>query len=671
MVVDNVFIALGFVLLYGIYAASGIFPGDAGDLVSAAVTGGIPHPPGYPLYTFIGWVIAHVPVSTPAWRMVWLSIIPHAATLVLVYMIAYRLMRHRMASLYAVCVLAGNYVFFLYSTTPEVFALLDFFVAALLYLAVSLHARYSDRLFYLFCFVVGLSFTHHPFIVLLLPSLFLLVFARAVSGKRAWRRGILGASWLAGGLVPYAYVFFAARWSSIINWDRPITLSRFFQLVTRADYGSFMSGSMVGHTLVERFLNVKAYIGFLILDYTWVGIFLALVGIVWVWRKNHDFAVSFILGFLLMGPAFSFYSSFPIVNRFVLGTVERFSLPGYVLIAPLAGIGSVVVSVWMAARFRFMADTAKKRRVLVLLFYLVFSIYPVSVGAMTLWRFAGLSGDRTTDNYARDVLKSAPEGSIVLLTRDTPLFSVQYMRYATGYRSDTYVVHTARLPFIDYHEVIRRVFPTVLMPQATLRETPGYVVEFIKENRAHHPIASNVIIPLQDDWVWVPHGMVYVLTLQANVPPLEKIISENRALWQSFHSPATGLLSRYNHLFLTNVLDEYAISSNEYGTYLLKKEMVAEAKRQFERAVSYGSDTQQTTAWMYIGLSNFLLKDCNGALDAYQKAQQPSMPRNAALLYYQAITYRDCVGDAVRAKELFSQYEEIERQQELPLERPQ
>ena len=45
------------------------FGTDGGDLITAAVTLGVPHPPGYPLYTTLGYVFAQLPIGTVAFRL--------------------------------------------------------------------------------------------------------------------------------------------------------------------------------------------------------------------------------------------------------------------------------------------------------------------------------------------------------------------------------------------------------------------------------------------------------------------------------------------------------------------------------------------------------------------------------------------------------------------------
>ena len=36
---------------------------DSGELVTACATMGIAHPTGYPLFTLIGWIVAHLPLG--------------------------------------------------------------------------------------------------------------------------------------------------------------------------------------------------------------------------------------------------------------------------------------------------------------------------------------------------------------------------------------------------------------------------------------------------------------------------------------------------------------------------------------------------------------------------------------------------------------------------------
>jgi len=58
---------------------------DSGELITVAWTGGIAHPPGYPLYTLLGIAFVHLPFGDPAWRMNILSALFAAAAVGLFY----------------------------------------------------------------------------------------------------------------------------------------------------------------------------------------------------------------------------------------------------------------------------------------------------------------------------------------------------------------------------------------------------------------------------------------------------------------------------------------------------------------------------------------------------------------------------------------------------------
>jgi len=52
---------------------------DSGELVTGAFNFGVPHPPGYPLWAFLGWMWRHLlPFGNPAWRICLMSVLTGA-----------------------------------------------------------------------------------------------------------------------------------------------------------------------------------------------------------------------------------------------------------------------------------------------------------------------------------------------------------------------------------------------------------------------------------------------------------------------------------------------------------------------------------------------------------------------------------------------------------------
>ena len=69
-------------LAFFYYMAPEVTLQDSGELVTGAFTFGVPHPPGYPLWAFLGYVWSHfiLPFGNPAWRIGMLSVVTGALT---------------------------------------------------------------------------------------------------------------------------------------------------------------------------------------------------------------------------------------------------------------------------------------------------------------------------------------------------------------------------------------------------------------------------------------------------------------------------------------------------------------------------------------------------------------------------------------------------------------
>ncbi len=641
-----------------IFQATAISGGDSGDLVTAAYTGGVPHPPGYPLYTFLGFLLSHISIGTIAWRVGLLSSLPHAATVTLVFLFVSRLTGRVASGLFASLVLVANYLFFLYSVTPEVFALFDLFLILLTFLIYRYIETKNSRYLLWASFVFGLSLSHHHVILFFVPTVAYWVWKEVKRRKKIF---VLSSLFLVLGLLPYFYIPLAARGNAIINWDRAVDVPNFVRLITRADYGTFVSSGFYGTQTLERLIQLKMYLKFFALDFRWPGMILAIFGVVWLWRRNRKLTIGILLALFFLGPAFFFYASFPLVNRFTVGTYERFLLPSYLFLAILTGFGLEQSLSWLRrlTRSRLWRSRLVQTALLCILF-----LYPTAMVVMTMWRFWGLRNDKTAENLAFDVLAGIPEGAILLLQRDTPLFSTQYMRYSLGVRPDVKLIHSSRLPSSDYPTVVGRVFPDIVIPHI---RGEGFVPEFLKANSAIFPIVSITRLPAPSGWAWVQQGLVFLLMKESDVPPIDVLVAENDALFDGFHDPAIGILSRYNHLMLADVRDVYATARIELGKTFVRAGKLSWAKQQFEAAIKTGGDTQLGDSYSYLGLTELFLDNCQGALEAFSKARSVSLTPQPELTLYQAQTYRDCFHDEERASKLFAEYQALQQARETPL----
>ena len=90
----------GFVVLvtFGVYVktlAPTVSFFDSGELISAAHTLGVAHPPGYPLYVLLGWFFSRLPVGNVAYRLNLMSAFFASLAALMVYYITYTIVSQR------------------------------------------------------------------------------------------------------------------------------------------------------------------------------------------------------------------------------------------------------------------------------------------------------------------------------------------------------------------------------------------------------------------------------------------------------------------------------------------------------------------------------------------------------------------------------------------------
>src|SRR5437764_6298231 len=77
--------------LYFLTAARDIVVGDTAELITAAVTLGVAHPPGYPLFTMLGHLFSLLSFGSIPFRVNLLAVVCGALTVGVVYFTAFRL----------------------------------------------------------------------------------------------------------------------------------------------------------------------------------------------------------------------------------------------------------------------------------------------------------------------------------------------------------------------------------------------------------------------------------------------------------------------------------------------------------------------------------------------------------------------------------------------------
>ncbi len=196
---------------------------DGPELITAAVTLGVPHPPGYPLYVLLGKLVSHLPIGTVAHRFNLFSALAMAVAAGFVCQTAWEWgnQKRPLSAIATGLTFAFTPLVWGQATITEVYALNAAFIAAFLW------ALLSQQSVWLAGTLAGLSVTTH------LTSLLLLPLALVHTPWRKWSR--LGTAVLLG-LTPFLTIPWLARTNSPVLWGQPDNLSGWWWVASARIY---------------------------------------------------------------------------------------------------------------------------------------------------------------------------------------------------------------------------------------------------------------------------------------------------------------------------------------------------------------------------------------------------------------------------------------------------
>jgi hypothetical protein len=420
---DGLLIALTALAVYLKTMSHAMVPEDFGELATTATTLGIAHPTGYPLLTLMGKVVTTAPASgiEPFLRLNIFSSVLCAVALFFFHRLFGILLASqpsrspavsRVAEAAATLTLAFTPVFWAQSASFEVYALHLALTSIVLVLFLeSLKAGAHPRVWMLFAFTLGLSFSNHMMTVLLAPACLYLYFSRLGFGAAAWRRIATAVPVFMLGLTPYLYLPIRSAADPLMNWGVPTRLSTFWRHVSASQYQHrmFVSADDARQKLVDFFAALPS-------DFAYLPLLVALIGLVYMLRRDRR---SGIFAILLLLACLFFIGFYDFVD------------PNFELNAHFAVAIAVAFGVFALAE----KLPSWQPRMLALL--LVSFLLPLALN----FRKADLSHDYITEDYSLNVLQSVEKNGIIF-TRQGSLFTSPafYLQFVRGVRPDVVII---------------------------------------------------------------------------------------------------------------------------------------------------------------------------------------------------------------------------------------
>lgn len=274
---------------------------DSGELAAVATTLGIAHPTGYPLFTLIGYVFAHLPLGL---RTICQLNLMSAVLCSIGVFFFYRfltfvvtevaLFSHptkqrpnrsqqeekradaigkQIAGGAGALTLAFSETYWSQALSIEVYSLHILFLSLNLYFftrAIVEHkrnqaSRESLLWWYAFALALGLSFTNHMTTILLAPGFLYLYFRTHGSSHASWTKIGRAAVPFLAGLSVYLYLPIRAAQEPVLNWGNPVSLEKFWWHFTGKQYrvwifSSFESAERQVRYFLENFPKEFAFL---------------------------------------------------------------------------------------------------------------------------------------------------------------------------------------------------------------------------------------------------------------------------------------------------------------------------------------------------------------------------------------------------------------------------
>lgn len=433
--------ALIFVFLMSVYLLTmplSITTEDSGELAAAAVTLGIPHPSGYPLWTILGHLFTFLPFGPLVWRLNLLSAVCGALTCVLIYLILRRLSVSRLIAAASGLLLGFSYTFWTQSVYAKFYTLNTFLICALILILLAWQNNRQSRWLYLFSLVYGLALTNHTMSVLLAPAFtfFIIWHERDILRKPLKIAGMFLL--FCSGLSVYFYLLWRGMDQIAFVWTPIGNLTQFLGHILRWQYGDLSP-------LTSQYSKIAVVISFFLeisLQFFLPTLFLAVFG-AWVSLKKDVSQFVILAGVFLL-------NSFGIIYLRAFGyavgldyTYRVYYLPAFCMVAVFFGLAldycySLLPRIMKNFNRHF--QTGLK----VIFLVLVLSI-PLNFLVMNYAK-ADRSDYWLGYDYAKSVLASLEPNGVYYfnydytLQGDTEIFNLVYLKKVENFRPDVLVV---------------------------------------------------------------------------------------------------------------------------------------------------------------------------------------------------------------------------------------
>jgi tetratricopeptide (TPR) repeat protein len=550
---------------------------DSGELITAAYTLGIAHPPGYPLWCLLGKLFSSaIPFGTIAFRVNLVSAVFGALAVGVLALIAKRLSGRASLALVSALLFAFSRDFWSQSVVAEVYTLNVFLFLVLLDLTLRFDETRKTRWLYLLSFALGLGFTNHSTILALAP-----VFAGWLILRHLdlLKLPALYLNLPAAFLLGFSIVLYLPIRSSadpLLDWGDPETLGATADHLLRRQYAA--AEEIAPRTLARQLLLAGRFLGAFFEQFTpWLAA-LAPAGALIQKRRDRGSFLLLLLFFVLTSYGFIWLLNHP-ADRQSLHLTRVFFLPAYAIAALWIAIGLGALVDGVERR----VDRAANRSRWALR---SMALIAVATPLATHFSLNDQRGERLAEDWGRNILGSLKPDAILLPTADHSTFPLLYLQAVEGLRPD--VVIGNKYGLIE-DRLFGEIFTGENAPKEALplgaptREKERYLIE-----RSGRPVYLTVKSDgsLPPGYKLLPYGLVFEAVREG----MEASAAALDALWKSFSFSAGSLERPPGNFTADLILSDYHYARARHALLLGRD---AEALCDLENAARHGAGLKE------------------------------------------------------------------------------
>jgi len=461
------FLVLSCIIPFALYMAT-LAPSvtffDSGEFLTATASMGSAHSPGYPLFLMYAKLFTWIPLGNIAFRINVATAASSSIACLLVYLLVIYLLKKealldnprfnnfaiKAAGLAAAVAFSVTPRLWLQSNHDKPYPLLAFITAIIFYLLLKWREHYqegSERPSYIYVctFLAGLAMAVHQTIVLLLPAWLLMIVLTDWRLIKRVRELILATSFALLGFSVHLYLPLRALSNPLLNWGDSKTIDQFLWHFLRRGYPS----DPHPRDLALLWAQIKAFN--LPREFTWLGVVLALLGLIYLWKANRALLIGYLVAiatFLLVIAGY-----FNTVLDLIFLT-EEFFTPLYLLTAVLIGLGLFSLLGYAVRNARLPERIGAP--VYILCAVMFFSL-PSALCAVNYYE-NDQHNNYIAFDYASNSLRSLPQDAVMFTWGDSGAFPLWYLQGVERMREDIDLPHTPHLVFDWYLDSMPRLF---------------------------------------------------------------------------------------------------------------------------------------------------------------------------------------------------------------------